>query len=364
MVKDVGSKSLGQGVKDDGKLKKKIKESFVNATQNRNIRLPQNIWLEEIEDGIKMSLSLAAIGKDQDKLLNMQDNAAAFEGWAAAIYAHYLAPINSKDSVKRKIILGLQEKIEDVQNIDEKQGHYNRFLYRAMKFTEEYSEWIKLDSSLQDTVDYFKKWFEKEDLINNEPSKNRTSNPSESSGNPSTESKVELFFTNQTSVNIRKKLLDNANMQTEKLYRQLPVGLFKGKDNRSVIRSNSFFTGGKSAIDLWAIDDEYIALFELKTNNKMIGIITELFFYSEYVNDVFIRRNNIHCAKSEDKDSDYYNLTTDETAKKKIKAFFLTNELHPLITKEVIELLNVNNNDVIKYADIKYDLCESLKVLL
>lgn len=307
-----------------------------------------------------MSLSLAAIGKDQHKLLNMQDNAAAFEGWAAAIYAHYLVSINGKDSVKRKIILGLQEKLDDVQNADENQGHYNRFLYRAMKFSEEYSEWIELDSNLQDTVEYFKKWYEKENLINNEPSKKRILNPPESPENPSTESKVELFFTNETNLNIRKKLLYTANMQTEKLYRQLPVGLFE----RVVNKRNSVFTGGKSAIDLWAIDDEYIALFELKTNNKMIGIITELFFYSEYVNDVFIRRNNIHCAKSEDKDSDYYNLTTDETAKKKIKAFFLTNELHPLITKEVIELLNVNNNDVIKYADIKYDLCESLKVLL
>lgn len=353
-----------QWAKDDNELKKKIKESFVNATGNRNIRLPQNIWLEEIENGIKMSLSMASVGKGKDKFLNMQDNAAAFEGWAAVIYAHYLTPINRKDSGKRKIILGLQEKSEDVHNIDENQGHYNRFLYRAMKFTEEYSEWIELDSNLLTIVEYFKEWFEKENFINNEPSKYRILNSPELPENPSTESKVELFFTNQTNVNIRKKLLDTANIQTEKLYRQLPVGLFKGKDNRSVIKSNSVFTGGKSAIDLWTIDDECIALFELKTNNKMMGIITELFFYSEYVNDIFIRQNNIHCAESEDKESGYYNLTTDETAKKKIKAFFLTNGLHPLITKEVIELLNINNKDVIKYADINYNLCESLKVIL
>ncbi len=325
---------------DDDILKKKIKDSFRIAIENSNVKLPQNIWLEEIDNGIKMSLSPEAIGRSQDKILNMQDNAAAFEGWAAAIYTHYLGPMNSKDSIKRKIILGSQEKLYDTQSTDENQGHLNRFLFRAMKFSEEYSDWIELDSNLQVIVGNFKKWYEKENLINNEPSKNRNQK-AVILNNPTTESEVEQSFVGDGS--LMQKLLSRANMKSEQIFRQLPVGLFKGE----VVKKNSVFTGGKSAIDMWAVDDEYIALFELKTNNKMIGIITELFFYSQYVNDVFIRQNNIQCTKLEDK---------------KIKAFFLTNGLHPLITKKVIEVLNNSNKnkDVITYADIQYDLCMKL----
>lgn len=143
-------------------------------------------------------------------------------------------------------------------------------------------------------------------------------------------------------------------MNTDKLYRQLSVGLFE----ESVKKENAFFTGGNSAIDLWAIDDEYIAIFELKTNRKMIGIITELFFYSQFVNDIFVKCKNIQPADLDDKESGYYYLASEETSKKKIKAYFLTNGLHPLITNEVIEVLNngINGKDnVISYDSIEYN---------
>lgn len=66
------------------------------------------------------------------------------------------------------------------------------------------------------------------------------------------------------------------------VYRQLPAGLFE----ESVARDNAVFTGGKSAIDLWSVNGNTINIIELKTNNPMIGIVTEIFFYSNYVYDL------------------------------------------------------------------------------
>ncbi|HPU62556.1 MAG TPA: hypothetical protein PK304_00210 [Mobilitalea sp.] len=347
------SKNKTLWAKDDIDSRNRILNVLKSVNYRRSIKLPQNIWFDETDKGVKMSLSNAAIGLGNDNNLNMQENAAAFEGWAVSIYTHYLAPLNSKDLRKRKIILGLQEKTDIMQNVTGKNGHFNRFLYRAMRFSEEYGEWIELEPDLEEAVNLFRKNFRKEEFINNKPDLSKRKLKSKLTDNPTKEDEVENTFVERED--LRRKLLDRANMKTDKLYRQLPVGLFKGEVNKN----NSIFTGGKSAIDLWAIDDEYIALFELKTNNIMIGIITELFFYSEFVYDIFINRENINKADLKDKETGYYELAPDETKNKKIKAYFLTNGIHPLITKEVIGVLNSGKKGkegLIRYDIIDYDL--------
>lgn len=149
--------------------------------------------------------------------------------------------------------------------------------------------------------------------------------------------------------------MKKSGLTTENLFRQLPVGLFKGKKEAK----NSLFTGGKSAIDLWAIDEEQIAIFEIKTRNKMVGIISELFFYSNYVNDVFVKDNRITFYKGYNLDTDIdirgYNLLNQNNKNRLIAAYFLTDALHPLINKQVIDLLNESKEKKIKYGSISYN---------
>ena len=105
------------------------------------------------------------------------------------------------------------------------------------------------------------------------------------------ENKVEAEFANK---GIRKFILEDTDIGDNEVYRQLPVGLFRMKAGRTkgtynCSKDTMVFTGGESAIDLWTWQDKSFKVIELKTENPMIGIITEIFFYSNYMYDFLIR---------------------------------------------------------------------------
>lgn len=83
-------------------------------------------------------------------------------------------------------------------------------------------------------------------------------------------------------------------------------------------------------------------MLELKAEgNCKVGVLSELFFYAMVMRDEqlgkFVRRRNIERAK-------------------KIKAFILAPELHPLITQEVFDLLNEKlRNEDIEFGYINFD---------
>lgn len=347
--------------KNDIDLRCKIRKALKSGTGHSHIRLPRDIWFEETDNGIRMSLSLAAIGKDtnKDKQKNMQKDSAAFEAWALVIHTYYLAPLNSIDS-KKKIILGLQGNPDEMLNSNENKGHYNRFLYRAMRFTEEY-KWMELDSELQKAVKIFRDDFNKRILINNEPDKiTERQNPKETTNNQISESMVERQLIENED--LKKKLLCRAKINSDKLYRQLPVGLFREK----VTNKNAFFTTNRSAIDLWSVDNENIAIFELKTDNNKIGIITELFFYSEFVYDIFIDRANMQNRDTDNTERGYNEIASDESLNKNLKAFFLANKFHPLLTDKVIDVMNSGKKCIegkITYGKIEYKIIDNEVVL-
>jgi hypothetical protein len=67
--------------------------------------------------------------------------------------------------------------------------------------------------------------------------------------------------------------------------RQWPVGLF----HDSVADGNYVFTGGKSAIDLIAVDGDTLLLFELKNGkNAKAGALSETFFYACVMRDALL----------------------------------------------------------------------------
>jgi len=337
-------------------MKKDVREEVKKMFRESGImgaRLPENVDFLELEKTgeIELVLKQRSIGLPEGEKgpFNMQEDGAAFEAWALFIKAYG----------GRRVKLSVEKSEDITQNNDEieKPGHYNRFLYRALKFSEQYGEWFSLSNDLANRVDdYRNKLFGDVMYRNNYPICEATD------GN-TTENIVESLFANKYKKELQQIVKNAADLDinSDKVFRQLPVGLFKNE--KSTI--NMEFTKGHSALDLWAIADQDILLFELKTENKMVGIITELMFYSNYVNDVFIEKKNnikpytIHeIQKREGKETinrGYDKLVNPNDSFKKIHAFMLTDGTHVLITDKVINEMNKKKNAFrITYGNLKY----------
>lgn len=119
----------------------KNKEAEKILTKDIGITLsefPKNITLkyDEKEATLTMELSAAAAGLVKDKF-NMQDDAAAFEAWALIIKAE----ANYRKKNLKKIVLGVKGVSDSDYNIAKpSNGCLGRFLYRILKFKEQYGE--------------------------------------------------------------------------------------------------------------------------------------------------------------------------------------------------------------------------------
>ena len=105
-------------------VSKKIERSLKDKIENSSIKLTGGIEFFKIsENRIEMVLGLKSIGA-HEKPYNMQSDEAAFEAWALIL--HVLCNYD------------IQLSTEKIDKIEKPSGHYNRFLYRAMKFAEQY----------------------------------------------------------------------------------------------------------------------------------------------------------------------------------------------------------------------------------
>lgn len=294
----------------------------------KDIGISSKITVEDCGDKIKLKLKEYNIRK-----YNMQVPCNAFEGWAFA----------------EKIINNKNVELEvDFCDTKEGEGHWNRFLYRAMKFSEQYKAWFNLSGDLASKVDDFKKNLCEGICTNNPPTK-----IAEDTDKIDDENAVESEL---SKAGVLQNVL-NIDVGSQVFNRQLPVGLFKGKKSKE----NSIFTYGHSAIDLWNINEDTINVVELKTDNPMIGIITEIFFYSNYIYD-FIYQNNFTLAdiprvkdKANLRGYDILYNSVDEL--KKVRGIMLADEdkYHKLLRENKDEfLIEMNKNGI---EELKYSIC-------
>ena len=267
----------------------KNKEAEKILTKDIGITLsefPNNITLkyDEKEATLTMELSAAAAGLVKDKF-NMQDDAAAFEAWALIIKAE--ADYRKKDL--KKIVLGVKGVSNSDYNIAKpSNGCLGRFLYRILKFKEQYGEWFDLSDMLKGFRDNFISYLSGEHEFKNNVPVGEAETNEYKLWNKGLEKYVEWMF--GTDNELKENILGFAKDTI--IDRQLPVGLYEDE----VKKDNVVFTGGSAAIDFWALDDKekVINVYELKTKNKMVGVLTEIFFYSNYVNDIFVNQKIIH----------------------------------------------------------------------
>lgn len=167
------------------------------------------------------------------------------------------------------------------------------------------------------------------------------------------------------SISAQKDILGLSSGTT--IDRQLPVSLFDATKSNTT----GVFTGGKSAIDFWAVDGDTINVYELKSDNPMVGIITEIFFYSNYVHDVFISKSLDHGKGSvEIEDGTYRSYDKIKGNKgKQVKGIMLSNSnrkgWHSSLGKpigkptrnEIKRIMNANGMfGAIQYEFLEYQL--------
>ena len=294
-------------------IQEKIKKEFLLSNKRRNIKIPSGIQLSIAGDTVKMKLSSNAVSS------NMQKDEGAFEGWALVL----------KRWGKYQNVIISWDKPDLIDN-----GHYQRFLFRLNNFSQDFMSWFSIDKYCQILLDDLKIKKEIKYILNIPRKRGDKVSP-----NP--EAILEDRFVNR---DLREPLINISNAVS--VYRQLPVGVFENK----VSKSASIFTGGKSAIDIWGFNkSNELLVFELKADsNEKVGIISELYFYVcvlQMVRKQIFKHEN---CLNENK----HILGIPET--KKIRAYFLSPTLHPLVDKEILKLLNEVSPDEVSYHYIQF----------
>ena len=307
---------------------------------------PESIELAYTAPKLTMTLTQYAAGFSNP--INMQDTRACFEAWCLIIKAK-----TSNSGLEIELdVDGIT--VASYPGGKPANGHLGRFLYRILKFSEQYAGWFQLSPILDNLKNNFKTYLDSHKFVTSAPS----GGPKKDIANYNLESYVEYLFCD--SISAQKDILGLSSGTT--IDRQLPVSLFDATKSNTT----GVFTGGKSAIDFWALNGDTINVYELKSDNPMVGIITEIFFYSNYVHDVFISKSLDHgkgCVKPEDGTyRSYDNIKGDQ-----VKGIMLSNRRdddkgwHPSLDKptrnKIKEIMNENDmSEAIQYEFLEYQL--------
>ena len=254
---------------------------------------------------------------------NMQDDESAFESWAI-VFKYYL----------RDLINTVTIDWEDLPP-ENKEGslHFNRFIYRLGKFVQTY-DWVKV-------------------------SKTTPSIPTILACNcPNGEAAKQEAYPYNSEGWIECMFVEREKAKFDHINHQLPVGLFE-----NVVSKKTYFaTGQHSCIDIWAIKGKQMYVFELKKpDNNPLGIISELMFYTNVVNDILshriIYKYNNNKTLNEAISNNYRGFRDFYSTYKygnieRINAVLLADTFHPLITQELLDFINESVR--LKYLQIKY----------
>ncbi|MEZ7884248.1 MAG: hypothetical protein QMB39_03240 [Bacteroidales bacterium] len=263
--------------------------------------------------------------------VNMQTDGAAFEGWAICLKAWL-----SEEVEKVHLTWDIPSTVND---------HYNRFLYRVLRFGEMF-DWFSFDDK-DNCVSQFKTRF-----IN---TKNNSSNKVPNRKNKECEEQVEFDLVNKN----QNAFISHFGIK--KLYQHLPIGVKTDKNS-------NLFSGRNSAIDLWGIiDNRTLNIFELKyikahskSKNIKVGIISELLLYINIMNDIRLGIINTPNAKLSHEKELYRIIRLIEN----IKGIFLTNDKHPLLASPYVKsLLNCNNKNLL-FDFVNYSWDNSVKKII
>lgn len=258
---------------------------------------------------------------------NMQDDEGAFESWAIVL-KYYL-----KDDVNTITI----DWERDLCKGEEGYYHYNRFVYRLSKFVQTYS-WARSAKNIPTIPNLL--------YCNVGDGEAADISKHEKDSEGWLECKYVMEHSNEYDV----------------MNHQFPVGLFDSK----VSRATHYTTGQKSALDIWAIKGNNLTVFELKkADNKPLGIISELMFYTNVIDDILSHRIMYEISaktkKAVKNDIRGFRMFYEAYATGKINSIesvFLADNLHSLINNELIDFINDSPRWRYKKISFKHKLVD------
>lgn len=304
-----------------------IKQQYKDCNFNRpGSRIKLSDYTEIDIQGEELHIKILELTKNPVSEQNMQETGCAFEGWTICLKA-WLA-----DQIKTVKLdwTTPQESLSDNEKL-----HYNRFLYRVIKFKQGY-DWFEYNPEKQKEINSFC------ELIKG--SINNYSTKKADEGDKDNENKVEYNLINNEEN--KQKLAKALNLDL--MWHHLPVGVKKADDS-------NLFPGSKSAIDIWGItQDNILKVIELKYNNDMIGIISELFCYCNIMNDIRkgdIQKPDIPMNEGIEPEKALYKRKWNS-----VEGVMLSTDYHPLLyrTKELLKILN-SNKEGIKFSMYQYN---------
>ena len=295
--------------------KKLIKELLTKVMPNADIPSSYGyIYDKEIKN-------LTLLVKIKGLKANMQNDEASFDSWAIALKYHLREYIET-------ITIDWER---DFSNGEDGILHYNRFVYRLAKFVQTYS-WARSAKTIPAIPTM---------LCCNVGTNEAASADKHSQG-------LEGW--------LECKYVEEHSMDYDVINHQFPVGIFHEK----VSRTTHYTTGQKSAIDIWAIKDDCLSIFELKKpENKLLGIISELMFYTNILDDILSHRimyeeskNVEYAVKHDIRGFKKFHEAYEKGTINKIESIFLANNLHPLLSDGLIDF--INDSPRWKYKNISY----------
>jgi hypothetical protein len=275
--------------------------------RNRSIKLPSGISF--VGEGKDVQLSLSAEGVTA----NMQDNAAAFEGWCLAL----------RRWCGVEVVLQWTPPSPDA-TVSQRR-HYERFLYRAARFQNLF-DWFRIEESLYTIEVGGARALEHRPLFLNVGGVRGLEQESASEGH--SESALEHRLLTSSEFAAHYGLAQGTRD------RQLPVGLFSEK---TPSRNSQIFPGGKGAIDLVCLDAQTLWIFELKAGENIpVGTVTEMFFYTSLIRDA------LHGGPFTFAEALADARIQPEALSKvtRIEGVMLGHDLHPLLDSGLISILN------------------------
>ena len=271
-----------------------------------NIELTSKISFEKTGEKLYVTLTI------KNAEANMQTDESAFEAWIICLKAR---------KGYRNVFIGISDK----ENWIGVTPQIRQFLYRLKKFGENYS-WCKLSKEIQELI-------RKHDVANFQ---NLVLN------HPTTEAA-------EKAVNVEAQLERQFVYENKKNFvamaTQMPLGVF---DNKISEGSRLLPT---SYLDIWSFDEKILSIYELKAKgNKRVGIISELMFYCNIINDrVRGHISHTEAAYRIDVRGLKQFLQALDSKSILIKGVFLTDELHPLIMKKKDEILKLLKTESVSF---------------
>lgn len=303
-------------------IMRKLQESVGNSSLNLTSKIQ---FLETSDENLRMLLPADAVSD------NMQNDDAAFEGWAVIIYTYFI----KAEKHYKHMVLDIEDFLYD-EEVFRSNRNCNRFLYRVLRFSEQYASWFLLSEKLKKAVELFVEFLKEVSVLTN----NTPGQEADIPANRDSEAAVEMLLAADDGAGLRE-LFKNSPISIggNPVNRQLPVGLFA----EEVKDKSAVFPGRKAAIDMWTWNEDTFYILELKKKeNKKVGILSEVFFYANYMCDLLLTDGRFTFNEKGKAKRGYESLKelVKKEEMKRIGAIMLTDEIHPLIGGEVLDELN------------------------